>query len=44
MEGLILMADVVLMVYLCWRIFRCDEHDDKDGGLGWLAYRKDDEP
>lgn len=42
MEALILMFDVALAVYLCWRVFRSGERDDKDGGLGWLAYKEDD--
>lgn len=41
MEAIILTLDVALMTYLCWRIYKSAEKDAA-GGLGWLAYKKDD--
>jgi len=43
MEALILTVDVVVMTYLCWRVYRRNEKDD-GGGLGWLSYKDGDKP
>ncbi len=44
MEAFILMMDVVVMTYLCWRIHRNDSAKGGKGGLGWLAYKEGDKP
>ncbi len=38
MEALILVIDMGVMLYLCWRIFRGGEGQDTD--LGYLRYDK----
>lgn len=38
MEAIILMIDMSIMLYLCWRIFRT--RDDGDADLGFLRYDK----
>lgn len=42
MEALILTIDVVVMTYLCWRIFKSGDKPAANGGLGWLSYKKGD--
>lgn len=40
MEALILVLDMGVMLYLCWRLFRGP--DDQDVDLGYLRYDKTD--
>lgn len=42
MEALILVIDLGVMLYLCWRIFA--GRDDKDIDLGYLRYDKNNRP
>lgn len=42
MEALILLIDMGVMFYLCWRLFR--GKDGKDVDLGFLRYEKTDPP
>lgn len=41
MEALILLIDMAVMLYLCWRLFRAP--DDRDVDLGFLRYNKSDQ-
>jgi len=40
MEALILVIDMGVMLYLCWRLFRA--RDDRDVDFGFLRYDKND--
>ena len=41
MEAIILVLDMGVMLYLCWRIFRSGNMEDAD--LGFLRYDKNNE-
>lgn len=41
MEAIILLFDMCVMLYLCWRIFRLRNTEDAD--LGFLRYDKNNE-
>jgi hypothetical protein len=41
MEALILLADMAVMTYLCWRVFKAGTGNNKPDDLGLLSYRKD---
>ena len=41
MEALILVADMLVVTYLCWRIFKANLGGDKPDDLGLLSYRDD---
>ncbi len=41
MEALILVIDMGVMLYLCWRLFLA--RDDRDVDLGFLQYGKNDQ-
>ncbi len=40
MEALILVIDMGIMLYLCWRLFR--GRDGREADLGYLRYDKTD--
>ncbi|MGD9773058.1 hypothetical protein [Diaphorobacter sp.] len=42
MEALILLIDMCVMLYLCWRLFR--GRDEADIDLGFFRYDKPDGP
>lgn len=41
MEALILLADMVVMTYLCWRVFKAGSGTGKPDDLGLLSYWDD---
>lgn len=41
MEAVILLVDMVVMTYLCWRMFKAGSGTDKPDDLGLLSYRDD---
>lgn len=41
MEALILVADMAVMTYLCWRVFKSGTGNNKPDDLGLLSYRDD---
>ena len=46
MEAIILAADMLAMVYLCWRVFRFENSPGREAPLGVLSYsvEKDQQP
>ena len=40
MEALILLIDMGVMLYLCWRLFKCEDKADTD--LGFLRFDQHD--
>ena len=43
MEALILLADILAVVYLCWRVFKAGTGNSKPDDLGLLSYRDDND-
>lgn len=41
MEAIILVADMFVMAYLCWRVFKFETDNTKRDDLGLLSYRDD---
>jgi hypothetical protein len=41
MEALLLLIDMLLMLYLCWRLFRSGANDSDATDLGLLHYKED---
>lgn len=43
MEALILVLDMAVMAYLCWRLFKAGSGNTKPDDLGLLSYRDDED-
>lgn len=45
MEALLFLLDLVVITYLCWRVFKADKaNEPKHEQLQWLDYKPDSQP